>query len=415
MSKNCGTDKLNNLSFVNGSSNVAEVVGLTKEEKAILIATYSIVLLVALIGNVLIILVFSKYKPLRKSINYFVVNMAVSDLFTPLTIMPFIIAQTLSSDRFLSGLEPKVANIICKLCYFLPNVSVLVSIQSLMLISVDRLIAVVFPLKIKLISWKVRLVCILVSWIVAIAAHAHYLHILRVCSNGYCCFKANWTTETNNKYSTAMFIVFYLVPVCLLTIIYSTIAWTLKRRQNERRKMSEFKRSRDPASKRQIVRLSIAILAAFIVCIGPLFVCSFIIIFKFHGELPPEIPQVIVFIINKMLLHSWGALNPCICFAFSENYRTGFKHLVFGRRRAGRTAFPQLVSIENMTLVSRRTKRSSSSDHVSMKSITKAQQERLKRVGAEKEQGQKEKNTSEKQKEKPMIENINREENASLL
>ena len=406
MLKNC-TDKLNNSSFVDGSSNVAEV-GLSKEEKAILIATYSIVLHVALIGNVLIILVFSKYKPLRKSINYFVVNMAVSDLFTPLTIMPFTIAQTLSSGPFLSRLQPKVANIICKLCYFLADVSVLVSIQSLMLISVDRLIAVVFPLKIKLMSRKVRLVCILVSWIVAIAAHAHYLHILHVCSNGYCCFKANWTREINNKYMAAMFIVFYLVPVCLLTIIYSTIAWTLKRRQNE-----------DPASNRQIVRLPIAILAAFIVSIGPLFVCAFIIIFKFHGELPPEIgakiPQVIVFIIRKMLLHSWGALNPCICFAFSENYRIGFNHLVFGRRRDGRTAFPQLVSIMNMTLVSRRTKRSSSSDHVSMKSITEAQEERLKRVGAEKEQSQKQKNTTEKQKEKPMIEEINREENASLL
>ena len=346
--------------------------------------------------------------------------MAVSDLFTPLTIMPFIIAQTLSSDHFLSGLEqPKVANIICKLCYFLADVSVLVSIQSLMLISVDRLIAVVFPLKIKLISWKVRLVCILVSWIVAIATHAHYLHIVHVSSYGYCCCKANWTTETNNKYKTAMFIVFYLVPVCLFTIIYSTIAWTIKRRHNERRKVSECKRSRDPASNRQIVRLSIALLAAFIVCIGPLFVCAFIIIFKFHGELPPEIgakiPQVIVFIIRKMLLHSWGALNPFICFAFNENYRTGFKQLVFGRRRASRTAFPQLVSIENMTLVNRRTKRSSSSDHVSMKSITEAQQERLKRVGAEKEQGQIQKNTTEKQKEKPMIEDINREENASLL
>ncbi|XP_068703782.1 neuropeptide FF receptor 1-like [Montipora foliosa] len=378
MLKNCGTDKLNNLSFVNGSSNVAGV-GLTKEEKAILIATYYIVLIVALIGNVLIILVFSKYKPLRTSINYFVVNMAVSDLFTPLTIMPFTIAQTLSSGPFPSRLQPEFANIICKLCYFLADVSVLVSIQSLMLISVDRLIAVVFPLKIKLISRKVRLVCILVSWIVAIAAHGHYLHILRVSSYGYCCFKANWTTETNNTYKTAMFIVFYLVPVCLLTIIYSTIAWTLKRRQNERRNMSECKRSRGPANNRQVVRLSIAILAAFTVCIGPLFVCAFIIIFKFHGELPSaigdKIPQVIVFIIRKLLLHSWGALNPCICFAFSENYRTGFKHLVFGRRRVGRTAFPQLVSIMNMTFFRRRTKRSSSFDHVSMKSIIEAQQE----------------------------------------
>ena len=69
----------------------------------------------------------------------------------------------------------------------------------------------------------------------------------------------------------------------------------------------------------------------------------------------------------------------------------------------------------NMPLVSRRTKRSSSSDHVSMKSITEAQQERLKHVGAEKEQGQKQNNTTEKQKEKPVVEEINREVNASLL
>lgn len=48
-------------------------------------------------------------------------------------------------------------------------------------------------------------------------------------------------------------------------------------------------------------------------------------------------------------------------------------------------------------------------------SLHEAQQERLKRVGAEKEQGQKQKNITEKQKEKPMIEEIDREENASLL
>ncbi|XP_068720727.1 QRFP-like peptide receptor [Montipora capricornis] len=297
------TDTLNNSSFVNGFSNLA-VVELTKEEKAILIATYSIILLVTLIGNVLIILVFSKYKPLRKSINYFFVNMAVSDLFTPLTIMPYTIAETLSSGPFLSRLQPELANVFCKLCPFFRDVSVLVSIQSLMLISVDRLIAVLFPLKIKLISRKVRLVCILVSWIVAIATHAHYLHTFHVSSNGCCCFKGNWTTEIIIKYVLAMSIVFYLVPVCLLTIIYSTIAMTLKRRENERRKMSECKRSRDPANNRQILRLSIAILAAFVVCMGPFFVCSFIIIFKFHGELPPEIgakiPKIIVFIISKI-------------------------------------------------------------------------------------------------------------------
>ena len=51
---------------------------------------YFTILLVSLVGNILVSLVVWKNKPwkLHKSINYFVFNMAVSDLFTPLTIMP---------------------------------------------------------------------------------------------------------------------------------------------------------------------------------------------------------------------------------------------------------------------------------------------------------------------------------------
>ena len=89
------------------------------EEKAILMLFYFISLLVVLIGNVLIIVVFFKHEPIRKSVIYFVLNMAISDLFTPLTIMPFIIAKTLSNGTFLNRLTPSRAGVVCKLCYFI--------------------------------------------------------------------------------------------------------------------------------------------------------------------------------------------------------------------------------------------------------------------------------------------------------
>ena len=129
---------------------------MSQKEIAILMPIYSISLLAALIGNFLIIVVFYMYKPIQKTINYFVVNMAISDLFTPLTIMPFKIAESLSNGTFLSQLPSSLSEVLCKLCFFLADTSILVSIISLMLISVDRLIAVVFPLQIKLISRKVR-------------------------------------------------------------------------------------------------------------------------------------------------------------------------------------------------------------------------------------------------------------------
>ena len=171
--------------------------GTSKKEIAILMPIYSISLLAALIGNFLIIVVFYMYKPIKKNMNYFVVNMAISDLFTPLTIiMPFKIAETLSNGTFLSQLLSSLSEVLCKLCFFLADTSILVSIISLLLISVDRLIAVVFPLQIKLISRKVRFICILMSWVVAISIHTPYLAIFAFKGG---CFK-EWDVETNNRY-----------------------------------------------------------------------------------------------------------------------------------------------------------------------------------------------------------------------
>ena len=209
-------------SFISSSSNeisaastTAGSPGMSREEKAILMPFYFIGFLVALIGNVLIIVVFYKYKPIRKSINYFVLNMAISDLFTPLTIMPFIIARTLSNGTFLEHIPSPLAGVVCKLCFFLTDTSIVVSIISLLMISLDRLIAVVFPLQIKLISKKVRFICILTSWVVALSVHAPYLFIFTFKGG---CIK-NWNDETSNRYIVATFTTFFLVPVCFLIII----------------------------------------------------------------------------------------------------------------------------------------------------------------------------------------------------
>ena len=64
---------------------------------------YLVILLVSLVGNVLVILVVWKNKHVRMSVDSaFVVNMAVSDLFTPLNIMPIKVfeGRMLSSPCF---------------------------------------------------------------------------------------------------------------------------------------------------------------------------------------------------------------------------------------------------------------------------------------------------------------------------
>ena len=353
--------------------------GMSREEKAILMPFYCISLLVTLIGNVLIIMVFCKYKPIRKSVNYFVLNMAISDLFTPLTIMPFFIANTLSNGAFLNQLPSSRAGVVCKLCFFLADTSVIVSVISLLMISMERLIAVVFPFRKKLISRKMRFISVLMSWVVALSVHVPYLFFFT--SKDGVCVKS-WSVETNNRYVVATFTTFFLVPVCFLIIIYGAIVVTLQRRQRERNKMSVSEISLDRSGNRRVIRLSVVIQAAFIISIGPSFLLQCISKFKFHGERPPEIQKypAILFFIESLLVHSWGAVNPCMCFAFCENYRTGLKHVFFGGFRAGR---PSLPANTKMASLSKRT-RSSSPYHFSENVVEGSKREWLKLADREK-------------------------------
>ena len=190
----------------------------------------------------LIFLVIYKNKRLRRSINFFVFNMAVSDLFNPLTVMTMKIVEIISGSEFWKVDRPwLLANILCKLAYFLPDVSLVVSIGSLLLISIDRLIAVVFPLKAKLISSKVRLISILSTWFVAIAVHAPYFYSFELIpyENETNCIM-NWEPafdhkKTHEGFISASFITFTLIPFLALVIVYSIITWTIRKKNKKSR------------------------------------------------------------------------------------------------------------------------------------------------------------------------------------
>ena len=203
---------------------------------------YIFIFLVSFFGNIFLLVVIYKKKQLRRSINYFVFNMAVSDLFNPLTIMTVKIVEIISGSSSWKVDRPwLLGNILCKLAYFLPDVSVVVSIGSLLLISIDRLIAVVFPLKAKLISSKVRLISILSTWFVAIAIHAPYFYSFKLIpheNETYC--ELNWGPafdhmKTHRGFVTANFITFIPIPICVLASVYSIIVWTI-RKKNEKTK-----------------------------------------------------------------------------------------------------------------------------------------------------------------------------------
>ena len=108
----------------------------------------------------------------RNPVNYFIANMAISDLLFPIFLIPQVLVQLNTNTWLIDG---PLGQALCKLSGYLVDVSSAVSIQSVVIIAVDRFRAVVFPLRSPLISSKRCRFFILATWIIAMVVFCPYL------------------------------------------------------------------------------------------------------------------------------------------------------------------------------------------------------------------------------------------------
>ena len=292
---------------------------------------YCLIFIVSLTGNTVIGIIVYKTKTTRKPINFFIVNMAMSDILAPIFLFPWKI-QMLYIDSWLIG--GPLGQAFCKLSVFLPDVSTDVSIQSLVLIAVDRFGAVVFPLRSPLISSKLYPFFILTTWIVAIAFNSPMLFAFRLVEypEKLVC-EVHWNevfgeTSSPVNYLLPFTVVFMFIPLVLIAILYIIIYLKLKLQKIPGEQSANAGQQRQQRE-RNVLKMTIAIVLGFAVCWLPLaiFRCirSFtdIILWPICGV--PYYFHLIYF----MALASY-AINTFICLIFSGNYRKELKAL-FGR------------------------------------------------------------------------------------
>ena len=116
------------LNVSNSSSNQNNMPCQIRDNRALdisVIVFFCAILLSSLIGNTVIIIIFYRRKDLKKTTNYFIANMAISDLIFPLTPIPLSIIGLETLPVSVSA-----GSIVCKLQIFLGGVSLTVSVES---------------------------------------------------------------------------------------------------------------------------------------------------------------------------------------------------------------------------------------------------------------------------------------------
>ena len=289
--------------------------------------TLALISLAAFIGNTLVIAAVYKTPILRTSTNYYYINMAVSDFLCCLVTWPLYLTDVLvtSSGSLIQG---PLATAGCKVGVFLRTASYSVSNTTLVLIAVDRFIAIVFPLKATMLTRKIRLVLTFATWVISLSCCFPNLFFSKVKSFGHvtsCSFA--WDSLTAVIYYTAGLSMAAVAPLVAIVILYFRIMCVLKRNSihefNTRSNNFEQKRR---TQNQNIMNIFKSIVVAYFVCWFMLCICIILQITSPEIFFEDSCGWILGF--SYYVFPSLSTvINPVILFSFSSNFRHTFRTL----------------------------------------------------------------------------------------
>lgn len=237
--------------------------------KAVQYVFYAIIVIVGLTGNSLVCKVILAQRR-RRSNEYFILNLAITDLGTCGLSVPFDIAEQLSG-KFLLG------DFLCRVIYPLQTIFMATSVFTLLCLSIERYKAIVLPLQPKIRRTTVKLM-LLATWLISLGVVVPYISVLNFDSTSQQCLE-NWPSNPLyvKVYTCSVFIVLYLIPLSIIIICYLKVLFRLYRDKShivrlmggKRRSHSERLIRQRAEQNLHMVKLFVTAVTAFAICFLP--------------------------------------------------------------------------------------------------------------------------------------------------
>ena len=303
-----------------GSQSCSQVVS------TLFITMTSFISLAAFIGNFLVTILFLKTPSLKTSTNCFIVNMAISDFLSSCFNWLLYTTEGMLTRRVLIT-EPS-ASILCKLGMYCRGVSQVVSVLSLVLITVDRYIAIVFPVKSTMLDQsRIRFSLSLLTWIIPVIFGCPYILFAKVITvNDHTFCRLLWIGTGLTMYNISGFAVFYCTPFIIIIILFTRIVKALRQRSKLEKVMRGPMINTRQKQRKKVTKILISIVVAFFVCWTPL--CIYLALKMFYPDrFVKDQCQIMLALFFYVFPSLSTAVNPVILFFFSTNYRQALANL----------------------------------------------------------------------------------------
>ena len=278
----------------------------------ILVVALSVVSIVCFVSNFVVCFAIWLKRTTKSSARYFIFSLAVTDLIIGTVAVPFYAWLEASKSRMAPSTYDYYAVIFDSIDAAL-NFS---SVVHLCIMSIDRAVAAAKPLYHRLHSTRKSTFRLLfLPWIIATICFVPYV-------------VAEKTNVLYFIYFITLTVVFYLTPIIIISICYTIIFWTVKRRNQSRisgQRLDEMK----------LARTVIAVVVVFLICWTP-FVClnGYVLVVAYvTGERPKEDWY---YVIIKLVSYLNSAINPYIYAIFHSEFRKAFIDIINGCKETKR-------------------------------------------------------------------------------
>ncbi|XP_015912781.2 RYamide receptor isoform X1 [Parasteatoda tepidariorum] len=298
-----------------------------KAVEALMYIMYIVISVAAIGGNLTVCYIVFAYQRMRSVTNFFIVNLAIGDILMASLCIPFGFVSNLLLQYWPFGA------VMCIVVSYAQAVSVFISAYTLVAISIDRYIAIIYPLRPRMTKLQAKLIIVLV-WFVALltplpTALMSKLDqpqewIERNLTDRYTCME-DWESNTHRyHYSMALMVLQYFFPLAVLIYTYTRIAVVVwgKRAPGEAQDARDQKLA---ASKRKMIKMMITVVSVFTLCWLPL---NTLIVAGDEHDVIWQFEHIhYVWFVCHWLAMSSASYNPIIYCWMNSKYRDGFRQV----------------------------------------------------------------------------------------
>ncbi|XP_029366960.1 probable G-protein coupled receptor 83 [Echeneis naucrates] len=238
--------------------------------KALLVAAYSLIIVVSLFGNTLVCHVLVKNKRNQSATSLFIMNLAVADIFITVLNTPFTLVRFVNSTWVFG-------RAMCHISRFVQYCSLHVSTLTLTAIALDRRQVILHPLRPRMTPAQGG-VWVAIIWTMASCfslPHAIYQKLLTFTyskekERSLCVPDFPEPSDVYWQYIDLLtFILLYMLPLLIITASYTTVAWRLWR-HNAIGDTTTAQHATQRKKRRRTLAMLLLVVGVFTVCWFPL-------------------------------------------------------------------------------------------------------------------------------------------------